>query len=206
MSHNEDDDVSIQILEPEVDQQYVRERRTKNDSRATNTISAAAASNVAKQQNTTNTSTVKQPPPLIIVEQKLVPTLPTKATTAPTQTNTKEEQPRIVNIVDESVRLEKTESKKWWEDKIQNIVWLIVQFLAMAVCAFFILVILNPPFVQEKSDNGVIALQKQPASLSKTAIWSSLAGLAFIIAPFVWKLATSRFFPSDLFGIPRAKK
>lgn len=197
-----DDDASIQILEPDVDQQYIPERRTSKKP-----MSSAAATMAAAVAAAPITTVVKQSPPLLVVERKTTPSTIVNELQQREKEQEKEQKPetRIVNILEEDVKTEKTETKQWWEQQLHNIVWLLIKFFTMAVFAFLVLVVLNPPFVQDKTQFG---LQKQSADLSRAALWSGIAGTAFLVVPAISNVVTSKFFPSDILsaiGVKRKK-
>jgi hypothetical protein len=205
----EDDEGSIQILEPDVDQQYVPEGKP------------ASSAGLAKEN-----PAVRQKPPVLIVERQVMPDTPprqrteqanatggnvqqptpmTVTGTAPTAASTVQgtvpgthEAPlpvdRIVNIVNEPARIAAKESDDWWQNAMGKTVTLTIQFFLMAIVVFLLFIVLNPPFVQDTS----MPLQKQSASWSKAAFGATLAGLAFLVLPPLYGIASSRFFPNDL--------
>lgn len=182
-----DDDASIQILEADADQQYVPDRK-----------------DLSRQAKAPKTADVNyQKPPVLIVERQVIPANVEK------QNLSKEEvQPsipsatlasRIVNIVDEK-------PSSAWSNRVSDIVSLAIKFIVMALVSFFVLVLLNPPFVQEKrtefgssSGSETNAMQRQPASLSKASAWAAGAGLGYILLPPLYDLLSSRYLSNDFF-------
>lgn len=184
-----DDDASIQILDPDVDQQYVPERRERSQK--------------PKPLNR-NPDSNWQKPPVIIVERQMVPANTPAQPPAivadpildqPTVAAV-EEPARIVNIVDER----RNTTTDWLKTKASDVAWIAIKFFVMAIFSFIILVALNPPFVQEKGAtlDGFNNLQRQSASLSRAAGWAAGAGVLFIVLPPIWDILQSRFFPNDL--------
>lgn len=181
-----DDDASIQILEADADQQYVPDRKE--------------SSRQAKAPRTADVN--YQKPPVLIVERQVIPanvekqnlskadeqpSIPTAATMAS----------RIVNIVDEK-------PSSSWSNRVSDIVSLAIKFIVMALVSFFVLVLLNPPFIQEKrnefgsaSGSESNAMQRQPASLSKASAWAAGAGLGYILLPPLYDLLSSRYLSND---------
>jgi hypothetical protein len=120
---------------------------------------------------------------------------------------------RIVNIIDEPTRLAHKEKQDWWQCKISDAVSIVVRFVAMAVAVFVSLVLINPPFVQEPAQQqildgggGAANLERRPASLSRVAIWSGIAGAAFLLLPSIYNIVCSRFFPDDLLAATGLKQ
>ena len=179
-----EDDASIQILEPDADQQYIPERRER--STKPKTLQKPVDSNWQK-------------PPLLIVEKKVV-----QPNTAPLPEKAQEKEDettaRIVNIVGEQQR--KTDDT--WKTQVGDVVWFIIRFFVMAFFSFIILVLLNPPFVQEPlqqqlfGETPLTDMQRRSASLSRAAAWATGAGVAFVILPPIWGVLSSRFFPNDI--------
>ena len=172
-----EDDASIQILEADADQQYVPDKKEQ--------IRPAKINQKVADINF-------QKPPVLIVERQV---LPQSQTQEKQNIQSEKEQPissRIVHIVDEKSPL--------WSSRMTDIVSLVLRFFMMALVSFVVLVALNPPFIQEKS-NGFgpteVAMQRQPANLSKASAWAAGAGLGYIVLPPLWELLSSKYFSSD---------
>jgi hypothetical protein len=120
---------------------------------------------------------------------------------------------RIVNIIDEPARMAHKEKEDWWQCRIGDAVSIVVRFVAMAIAVFVSLVLINPPFVQEPAQQQILDggaanldLQRRPASLSRVAIWSGIAGAAFLLLPPIYNIVCSRFFPDDLLAATGLKQ
>jgi len=181
-----DDDASIQILEPDADQQYVPERKERDRQRATKPVQKVADVNWQK-------------PPVLIVERQVAASPQQSTASVPTVSPAQEELPaaRIVNIVEEKPTV--------WNNRISDIVWAIIRFFIMAFISFFALVLLNPPFIQETQQPAIFgesivngAMQRKPASLSRAAAWATGASVAYIILPPIWDLLSNKVVSEDL--------
>ena len=221
MTAIDDAEQSFEILEDDGDRTYIPNRRsiTQEDKLFPDT---------GRPTDARAEATVRQRPPLLIVEQPttttpVAQTLPDNAgaaplniglpllsapepaepaalaTSSPKMVNKKNVihvvAPAVpsINFVGEARKV--TETADWMQ-----IISYVIQFFAMALTVFVLLVLINPPFVQPKCvlvENPLI-LQTQPASLQKAAILGALAGGALLLAPILANIYNSRFFPGDL--------
>ena len=206
-----DESQSIQILEPDIDQQYVPERRAGSERRGAAPSRSPAAT----------ASAVRQKAPVLIVERQVVqqPAPPPPSLSSPQQL----QQPKAAVVQQEPTQLslasriidvanaeaivthaQSDGSKNVWRQRVSDAVSILVQFFTMAIVVFVALVLINPPFVQEAAVNSLGVRQRlndpvrRPASLKRAAIWAAVAGTAFLVLPHIWNICSSRFFPDDL--------
>lgn len=215
---------SFEFLEPESDQQYVREQRTEV---ANNNAVQQQSPQKAKRSSALPPTVpllpddaqlaVRQRAPVIIVERQVqtntltndgvsvsdrgsaghaspmsqTVTTRTIATTAPDQATDLDG-----NVGQQTGTHTPGSPNSAWSDAVSHVVSLTLRFLLMAVIAFVTLVALNPPFLRATTDGS--ALAHESADLTRAAWWSAAAGGLFIALPYLWSVASSRFFPSDM--------
>lgn len=175
---------SIQILEDDIDEQYVPERGTRKSRSALEPPRENLSEKVAIDTK------VREKAPILIVERP-----------PPTNRNVTSVAPEVT-MTAEVEKAEETRNPQslWWDETVAQTVTGIIKFIVMALAVFVSLVVINPPFIQVKkhtfSDRSV--LERQPASLKKAAGVAAIAGMALILVPPIYSICTSRFFPHDV--------
>jgi len=219
---DEEESESFEFLEPESDQQYVREQRGSSDGNAQPLTpqkvqrSAATQPTVALLPDDAQLA-VRQRAPVIIVERQVQTNTiandnggalerdagshtPARSQTVTTRTIATAAQDQANdldgNVAQYSGGQNSASPNSAWSDAVAHVVSLTLRFLLMSVVAFVVLVALNPPFLRSKSDSA--ALTHESADLTRAAWWSAAAGGLFITLPYLWSVVNSRFFPNDM--------
>jgi len=195
-----DDSQSFQILEPDIDQQYVPEKSKRNVEHNDAKKSPDKQRSAAPRNKQSVTPDVRQRAPVLIVERQVAPAEPKPAATA----EKSKQQPlsaRIVDVANDSVARRAAEQNSNWLQASSRLIIVLIQFFSMSVAVFVALVLINPPFVQDNTSaffGSATGPVRRPASMRKAAVIAGFAGISFLAAPYIWSVVTSRFFPHDM--------